>query len=166
MAVPTLTALNVASAFGAERLPENDSPPRITWTPTSDAVAKGKRTTGSTSVAPRNLMTRRAGVTVTVWAAPGIPPTTPLADHRNLEQLLDTFLAAVHCAAFGDYEVVGVSYLDADGKGDTRLGRMAEVQLTFDVPVLDTYSGQVEAPLRTLLPLTGTMGTTTATPPP
>lgn len=136
-----ITVPGVPSFLGPQFRSQADAPPVIVWEPSTGQFAYGKRVNKYDSPDPRSLATCTLKVTCYLWAA--WPEGTPFpagydqstADYKQLWELIRTFLVALRAAAPGAYHLGDLRLLTEEGNAFTELGKAAEVDVYWDIPV-------------------------------
>lgn len=138
----TMTALGqVVPSFlvGADKLDNQDSPPRIVWVPGREGI-RGPHSQGGDGVRnPRPLRTRHATVQAHIWGI-DLPATEVLINH---------LVAALNDVGHGAWDATGGDW----GTGQastTRLGAVYVLDLEIQIPVvreLDTFATVTTMPI-------------------
>ena len=106
---------------GAQYLAENAQPPRVVWVPLSEGYQRGPARAGT----PRATGVRTVTVGARLWGA----------DFDAAEALVDALLWAAQTAAAGSYSAGSVEW---ERGAHLQQGEAATLELTLNVPVLDT----------------------------
>lgn len=159
-----VSVAGVPSYLGPEYLAQNDAPPSIVWVPESGQFDYGKRVTRYTSDEPRSIATCKLKVRCRLWAAWPQNVAFPegynqsQSDYQSLWELLRQFLVALRTVAVGSYELGQLRLLTEEGDAMTELGKAADVDVTWDIPVT---TDPVQTVLAAHLTQEGTLATST-----
>jgi len=110
-------------------LPRNDSPPRVTWVPTSDTFGPPRKVGANGTV--RHLFTCNASVRIHIWGE----------SVSQVEALREAILASLHLSAAGSMSI-GSGMWDAE-QGQTNLGESYVFTVTFQVPQREAAASTV-----------------------
>ena len=132
---------DASNHLGSEWEDVQDAPPIVLWLPKRGEFVFGQSVTRVQG--PHNsIATCRLTVTVRLWTA--WPAATPLpsgysqsqADLQVLWELIRKFLVTLRTEAPGTYELGELRFLGEEGDALVELGKAAEVDVQFLLPVL------------------------------
>jgi hypothetical protein len=131
-----LAALGVKNvALGQEQLGRNESPPRVTWVPTTERYELPTSTWRFLPGQPPPVMMRVAGVAIHVWGSQAnTTDPDPYRELRATELLADQVLFCLKKVAPGSALILnGATWADVS---DNQKGRKIVIDVAFRIPVL------------------------------
>lgn len=123
----------VSTVLGEENLDRNDAPPRVCWVPAGDTFQSASRVRPSSSVWPRSVGTRIAGVELHIWAAPAADDVTAYKELRATELLVDRVVYYLRRVAGGAFVLNGGRWLPVS---DNHLGRVYVLNVLFSIAIV------------------------------
>ncbi len=145
--------------LGSEFIQANDARPRMVWWPTQGGAESGwKKLTvdGGLSVDPKSFGTRKAGITVRIFAKSSADTSGNVANSTEeiaaVEEAIRLLFGAMRRNLFGSMKYLGEVWLAQDGAPVLQYGRAVDLNFVIDIPLYLTLTemGQANVPVENI----------------